>query len=408
MKIFIKTYGCTLNRADSEIMEGLLLDKGYDITHKEEEADIIIVNTCTVKGATENKIRFYLDSLQEQKKNFIITGCMSITDLSKYNAPVISSGATKHIVEVVEALKKGEILSFNSFESKAGLPKTFTPPICRIGIEDGCLDYCYFCQTKQARPGLRSVPIPDIIRWFKTGLKKGCKEFQFSGTDTGAYGFDIKTNVVELLNRVGQIDGDYMIRLGMINPHHVLRLEEGLKQIFEKKYMYKFLHAAVQSGSEKVVKEMNRGHSVNDFIYIARVFSKMGLTIATDIIVGYPTETEDDFEKTIKLLENTPIEVVNVSKFTPRKGTVAARMKQLDSHIIKKRSVNLHDLLKELLTKRNEKYIGKEFDVLITEKQKGRTKQYKQVVLNQPVEIGKWYNVYIETVSKTSLFGRLT
>ncbi len=404
-KIHFKTYGCTLNQADTEIMEALAVKEGHEIVG-ESKADVIVVNTCTVKASTENKIMHYLKKLKASNKKFVIAGCMSINkSLADFKVPVVSAGSIMHINKAINDALANKQSFYLSHSRKDNLPKVFTPPIARIPIEDGCLNACYFCQTKLARPGLRSQSHETIKQWIKKGLSLGCKEFDLTGMDTGAYGFDIKSNTVKLLKDVLTIEGDFMIRLGMINPHHARRMLYELIDVFKDKRMFKFIHVPVQSGSNKVLKEMNRGHSVEDFEEVVKAFRKaFNATVATDIIVGYPTENEKDFEETLELIKRVKPDVVNLSKFTPRKGTKAALMKQLPTQTIKQRSVKASMVIDEVIRQRNREFEGRVFDVLITEKDKGRTKAYKQVVVDG--EIGTWVKVKITSSSKTSLFGQ--
>ncbi len=402
-KVYFRTYGCTLNQADTEIMEALAMKEGHEIVD-ESKADVIVVNTCTVKASTENKIMHYLRKLKSQNKRFVIAGCMSVNkSLVDFKVPIVSAGSIMHINKAIEDALSNKQSFYLSHSRKDNLPKVFTPPIARIPIEDGCLNACYFCQTKLARPGLRSQSHETIKHWIKQGLSLGCKEFDLTGMDTGAYGFDIKSNIVKLLKDVLSMEGDFMIRLGMINPQHVKRMLYELIDVFRDKRMFKFLHVPVQSGSNKVLREMNRGHTVEDFEEAAKAFRKaFNATIATDIIVGYPTETDEDFEETLELIKRVKPDIVNLSKFTPRKGTKAALMKQLPTQIIKARSVKAAKVIDEVIRQRNKEFEGKIFDVLITEKGKGRTKTYKQVVVDG--KIGSWVKVKIIGSSKTSLF----
>ncbi len=408
MKVYFETYGCTLNQADTEIMKKVT---EHQVVDNEEEADVIVINSCGVKGPTEAKIIHRLEQLKSQNKKLVLAGCLTANKkiVEKFNLPAISTSAINRIDQAIAASLKGEKIMINSLDRRGNIPKSFSPPIARIPIQQGCLSACHFCFTKLARKYL-SLGIGEIIRWINAAIYDGCKELELTGTDLGSYGKDINVNLVELLSTVLSLPYDFRIRLGMSSPHYFKNMLDELLKIYEDKRIYKFFHLSVQTGSEKLVKDMNRSHTVKDWIDVKNAFrEKFGeeFTVVTDIIVGYPTETEDDFEQTLKFIENHRPDVVNLSKFTPRPGTVAAKLRQLPSDVIKRRSVIANELIKKIAAENNKKYIGKEYQVLVTEPGKARTNFYRQVVLDKEVKLGEFVYVYIEDSNHSSLFGKV-
>ncbi|MBI2079529.1 tRNA (N(6)-L-threonylcarbamoyladenosine(37)-C(2))-methylthiotransferase, partial [Candidatus Micrarchaeota archaeon] len=394
-----------------------LKSKGYEIVDNSETADVIILNTCTVKGATENKIMNQIRKINKNEKPLVVAGCLTVNEqrIRKMapGASIVGTGALKSIADATESALNFESIIFNEFDRKDELSRVFTAPILRVPISDGCISTCYFCQTKLARPGLRSYTPKTVVRWIQEGISKGAKEVQMTSMDSGAYGLDLRTNLIELMKYVGEINEDFLVRLGMINPQHVKRMQKQLIETLKNKRYYKFLHIPVQSGSEKVCREMNRGHSVKDFIKMVSEFRKEipEICIATDIIVGYPTENEEDFEDTIELIKKCEIDIVNVSKFSPRPGTKAKEMKQIRTQEVKRRSTALAKLVRMISGRINKKLIGNRYEVLITEKQRdftGRNINYKQVVLkDEKLKLGKIVNVEIVDANYGCLFGRL-
>jgi MiaB/RimO family radical SAM methylthiotransferase len=258
----------------------------------------------------------------------------------------------------------------------------------RVPINDGCVSSCFFCQTKKARPLLRSYAPKTIMWWIEQAVENGAREVQLTSMDSGAYGIDLKTDLVKLLDAIAKqpMMGKFKVRLGMINPEHANRMLPDIIRIMKHERFYRFLHIPVQTGSEKVCKEMNRDHTVQDFKdIVAAVRAEIPqATIATDIIVGYPTETEDDYQQTLQLLREAKPEIVNVSKFSPRTGTKAKELPQLHNDVIKARSAETAALVKQISLERRKVHIGKTCKVLITEKQKdftGRDINYLQVVV---------------------------
>jgi len=206
--------------------------------------------------------------------------------------------------------------------------------------------------------------------------------------------------------------GDFMVRLGMINPAHAKKFLPELLELLENPKFYRFLHIPVQTGSEKVREDMNRLHSVADFEYVVENLRGKfpDLTLSTDIIVGYPTESVEDYEATKKLLEKIEPDIVNVSKYSSRRGTGASLMKKIPTQEVKRRSKELSALVHKLTRKRNSRYLGREADVLITELQKtptGRMRNYKQVCVDSDLEVGNWVKVKITDFNHGSLFGKL-
>lgn len=394
--IFILTYGCTLNQADSDMMKGILYEKGYEISQSEEDSDLVILNTCTVKGATESRILQKMLELKAREKKVVVAGCLSVNTIKIRKklslAPIVWAGAISKIDLAVDAAFRNQTIEFRESLKKEGLPKFFSAPILRLPISEGCLSFCNFCQTKLARPRLRSFSPEGVVHAIVSGLNHGAKEVQMTSMDAGAYGAEIKTNLGYLMEKINRIDTKerFYIRLGMANPDHVQKMKDKIIEELEGKGFYKFLHLPVQSGSEKVCKEMNRDHTVADFIEIVKYAREKipDITIATDIIVGYPTETEKDFEDTYNMIKDLEPDVVNISKFSIRKGTKAALLQAIDNKEVKRRSTILAKLVRGISQKKNEKLVGKIYEVLITEKQDrknkdftGRNINYKQVVV---------------------------
>ena len=226
--------------------------------------------------------------------------------------------------------------------SKVGLPKIrLNNAIGIVEIASGCMSECTFCQTKLAKGELQSYRIGDIVRQINTELSDGCKEIWLTSTDNGCYGFDIDSNLPELVNAVSDIPEKFFIRIGMMNPMYMPRIRNNLLKSFESNKVFKFLHVPVQCGSDKVLNDMKRGHTAQTFRDVVEKFRAKfeKFTISTDVIVGFPTETEEDFEKTLDLLQETKPDIVNLSRYSQRPGTDAAEMKQIDVLQVKKLSL---------------------------------------------------------------------
>jgi threonylcarbamoyladenosine tRNA methylthiotransferase CDKAL1 len=422
LKVCVETYGCTLNQADSDILSALLKEK-YVLTDGPDGADVIILNTCTVKGVTENKILEYVRHLGRENRKFVVAGCLTANEakIRKFAplAPMVGTSSLDRICDAVGDALAGRATAYTAPASKESLPKLLAAPIMRIPINDGCTSSCAFCQTKLARPFLRSYSPKTIVRWINESVRSGAREIQLTSMDSGAYGLDLRTNLVELMEAIANDDSasksplPFLVRVGMINPNHAKRMLPGIIRLLKGPRFYRFLHIPVQTGSEKVCRDMNRDHTVEDFVDIVKAVRNElpDATIATDIIAGYPTETEKDFEDTVRLLETVRPDITNVSRFSPRPGTKAKELEQLPNLTVKARSTKLARMVRSISEECKKRYIGTACRVLVTEKQRdftGRDINYRQVVVKGfRGALGDFIYVEITGANHGSLFGRI-
>jgi MiaB-like tRNA modifying enzyme len=324
-----------------------------------------------------------------------------------------SIGKTLQVIETT--LSGSKIVALEDTDlSKVGIPKVrLNPAVGIVEIASGCMSECTFCQTKLAKGDLQSYRIGDITRQIKLELADGCKEIWLSSTDNGCYGLDIGEDLSSLIEQVVQIPEDFRIRVGMMNPMFMPRIRDDLLKSFENDKVFRFLHVPVQSGSNDVLNNMKRGHTVETFKDVVRRFrTKFGpFTISTDIIIGYPTETQENFEKTIELLEETKPDIVNISRYSQRPGTVAAEMPQIDVAEVKRRSKQTTELINKISLDNNKKWIGWKGNVLFDEnldgQVKGRNFAYKPIFVNEVMEIGQNCTVKVIDATIHSLIGEI-
>ena len=418
-KIFVEAYGCSASFADSEMISGLILNGGHTLVDNSSDSDLNIVVTCSVKDATANKMIHRIKSLK--KKPLVVAGCLpkaEIETVEKFteNASLLGPNSLGKTLQVIDSTLKGKkLVALDDTDlSKIGLPKVRLNPIVGIvEIASGCLSECTFCQTKLSKGDLTSYRIGDIVRQIENEVNEGCKEIWLTSTDNGCYGFDIGTDLPTLVNAVSEIPEDFKIRVGMMNPMYMPRIKENLIESYDNDKVYKFLHIPVQSGSDKVLHDMKRGHTSGTYREIVNKAKERfpKFTISTDIIVGFPSETNNDFEMTIKLLEETRPDVVNLSKYSARPGTEAAEWKQIDASEIKRRSKIVFDLVNKITLENNQKWIGWKGNVLFNEKTeegiKGRNFAYKPVFVRENVEIGQTHAIEIIGASTSSLTGKI-
>lgn len=413
MKFYIITAGCTHNFSDSEKMAGVLIRDGHQKSSL-QEADIIIFNTCTVKNPTEKNFFNQLEKIEKTypNKKVIIAGCIPQADPDKFkNYSVLGPKQIHNITKLVNDTINTHLLN-NKKLPPLNLPSFRKNPIIEIlPINQGCLGACTFCKTKFARGVLQSYSINDIVNQAKRAINDGVKEIWLTSQDTGCYGFDIKTNLPTLLKELIKIDGDFKIRIGMMNPDHMQKIQDELIKVYKSDKIFKFLHLPLQSGSNKVLKDMNRRYTVEDFENIINKFRTKipGLNIMTDIIVGYPTETNQDFIKTNQAILSICPDSVNISRFWPRPNTPAANLKQLPGNIVKSRSRRLTNIFHKITKERNEHWINWSGEVMIDEKTHNqsiaRNFAYKKVLINGNYKIGDKLKVKIINGEKFHLVG---
>jgi len=417
-KIWVEAYGCSASFADSEMISGLIVNGGHTLAQSTADSDLNLIVTCSVKDATANKMVNRIKKLKS--KPLIVAGCLPKAEKSTIekfssHASMLGPNSIGKTLEVIDFTLKGNrrIELEDSDTSKVGLPRVrLNPVVGIIEIASGCMSECTFCQTKLSKGNLRSYRVGDIVRQIKHDTAEGCKEIWLSSTDNGCYGLDIGTDLPGLITASGEVNRDFMIRVGMMNPMYMPRIRDGLLDAFENDRVFKFLHIPVQSGSDKVLKEMKRGHTVKVFRDANERFRKKfaKFTISTDIIVGFPSESDDDFEQTVELIKETSPDVINLSRYSARPGTKAAKMTQLDVSEIKRRSKIVFELAKKLAYERNKEWLGWKGEVLFDETSddiiKGRNFAYKPVVTDGDVKLGEKIKVEIIKATQYGLYGK--
>lgn len=415
--VHIRTAGCAHNFADSEQMAGLLKQAHFDLVDNLEDAYVIIFNTCAVKGPTETVFYRNLQSAREKYPNkiIIVTGCIAQADPEKLKEyALLGTNQIHKIVEVVEeALHDNKVRLTEANEMPPlNLPRVRKNPIVSIiPISRGCLGACSFCKTKAARGNLKSYPITDIKKEVEIAIKEGVKEIWLTSQDTGCYGFDIGTNLAKLLKEIVTVMGNFKVRVGMMNPNHVLKYKLELFEAYKNPKIFQFIHLPVQSGDNDVLKRMNRQYTAEEYstlIEEIKVFFPH-ITISTDVIVGYPGETDEQFWNTQTLIRKNMPDVINISRFWPRPKTPAAKLKLLPGEVVKHRSRVLTDIYHNIARMQNERWMGWEGNIILTEKGKeprqwiGRNEAYKPIIVEGEFKLGQNIRVKVEKATSFDL-----
>ncbi len=423
-KIYSEAYGCSANMQDSNIMLGLLAQNGFVVVDSPSEADLNLITACAVKTPTVNKMMHRIRELSKTDKPLVIAGCISKIDkerelAEKINpkASFVGPDAITEIVNVANDTLRGKKVSIleRTGKEKANLPHLHANSVIDIvEINSGCLSNCAFCASKLARGNLFSYRPHAIREQIKSAVSEGCKEIWLTSQDSGAYGRDIDTNLADLLESVNKMDGIFFVRVGMMNPLHFKKVDlHNLIESYKGEKIFKFLHLCLQSGSNNVLKIMKRGYEVEDFVYYANKFRKEipDMTLLTDIIVGHPGESDENFKETVKILKKVKPDLSIVSRFGSRPGTEAEKMKQIPTSAISERSKILHELVRKISLERNQKWKNWKGKILIDEKVKGgvqgRNFAYKSIVVNESLPLGSVVDVSVKKVFSNFLVGKI-
>jgi MiaB-like tRNA modifying enzyme len=425
--VFLFSQGCSASLSESEQIAGLLAENGFDVifgdaTNPCLSPEVVVLNLCTVKGDSSA-----LKAVRSAKERFplcpvLVTGCVTqelIAALRRIDPEIslASTHAVERIPGILTKIMAGERVFDTQKEHlpKLGLPKIRKNPIVGIVcIAEGCLDACSFCSTRMVKGKLRSYAPEQIVKEVKILTEDGCREIWLTAQDAACYGFDAGTDLGELVLQIlAKVKGDYRIRMGMGNPRHTLNYQEKLAEVYRDERVFKFLHLPVQSGSDRILQAMKRRHSVDDYRKLVDFFYSEfdDFAISTDIIVGFPGETEEDFQKSLALIEWSRPTGCNRTRFVPRRGTVAATLPaQIPSPEKYKRSAELTKTFKETALRNNLGYRGRKLTILIDERGKretwiGRANNYKPVAVRGDYCIGNRIEVEIREAEPFALIG---
>ncbi len=428
---YIETYGCQMNVADSELVAGLLKQSGYTPTNSEADANAIFLNTCAIREHAEDKIHSRLGTLKKLKKErpeilIGILGCMAqhVKDDILYNKSyvdfVLGPDSYRHLPSLLkrQEYKRDSIVDtrLSKFEVYENLfPSRKEGVNAWVSIMRGCDKFCTFCIVPFTRGRERSRNLKSIIEEVEQAVDEGFLEITLLGQNVNSYKSN-KTRFPELLNSISEIKGVKRIRF--TSPHPKDINDEMLFVMRDKSNICNSVHLPLQAGSDRILKKMNRTYTKSEFIHLAEhirnVLPNCGLS--TDIIAGFPSETDKDFEDTLDVMEQIIFDSAFTFKYSPRPGTKAT---EYSNHISEKvkddRLQKLIKLQQSHTIKRNEKEISKVVKVLVEKNSKksnqqwaGRTDANKWVIFpKKDTQIGDFVNVKIVDARGISLFGEL-
>ncbi len=425
-KAIVLNFGCSANRAISEGLAGILETNGVILEDSIDNAGTIIVNTCIVKQNTEHRMKSLLTSLPKDRK-IVITGCLPgvMQKWINENTPHAHILFPENANKLLNIIGK-KVQNDNNQQLSSDWDWIYTkgrnlinPNITAIEISRGCLGNCSYCIVKHVKGDLRSRLPNSIISEIRCALENGSREIWLTSQDTGTYGLDLTPNILlpDLIDNITQIQGDFKIRLGMMTPYTLKRFLNPLIVQINKPEVFSFLHLPIQSGSNRILKLMKRKETSEYFKNLVKKLRKnvSNLVIATDIIVGFPNETEEDYYMSESLIKELKPTIVNISKYTDRPSTVASRMKRkIPSHIKANRSKRLTEICKKISQNRLKSWVGGKGNVIIDDigkdlnQVKGRNGSYLPVVISDAANtMGTIQEVIITDSTSNYLVGKI-
>ncbi len=397
-RVAFHTLGCKVNQYETEAMEELFQKNGYSIVGEEEKADIYVINTCTVTNLSDRKSRQFIRKSKKINNESLVAvvGCysqVSPEEVEKIEGVdvIIGTSERNQIVQLCERAKKSSekinvvrsIKTYKEFE-KINIDEIKSKTRAFLKIQDGCNQFCSYCIIPYARGPIRSREYQDIEKEAEKLAIAGFKEIVLSGIHVASYGKDLKRESLrEVIEKISKIEGIQRIRLSSVEPN--LIDDEFMKTMTSSKNVCDHFHLSLQSGSDSVLSRMNRKYTTEEFMekveIIRKYMPQAGIT--TDIIVGFPGETDEEFNETMNFVKAVGFSRIHVFKYSPRKGTPAASMDgQIHGDVKSKRSEELIKLGEELAIAFNSKFNHKKLAVLFEEKTKGKSNVYEGYTTN--------------------------
>ena len=429
-KVAFLTLGCKVNQYETEAMTELFLKNDYDIVDSHEFADIYVINTCTVTNLSDKKSRQFIRRSKNKNSEAIIAvvGCYSqvspdeIANIEEVDI-ILGTDNRNKLVEICEDFMANkhkvnlvsDIMQVKEFEELRiddveGKTRAF------LKVQDGCNQYCSYCIIPYARGSIRSRKMDSIVKEVKRLAESGFKEVVLTGIHIASYGKDLgDERLIDLIEAIHETEGIERIRLGSLEP--TLITDDFMKRLSSLKKVCNHFHLSLQSGSDTVLERMNRKYTTDEYKSIVDIIRSYMSDVAftTDIIVGFPEETEEEFLETCEFVKTIGFSKVHVFQYSPRKGTPAAELKQLDGNIKHDRSKKLISISEKLTHDFNDQFIGKKLGVLFENKSKfkddhieGYTTNYIRVICigDESLE-GLIKTVDIDSAHNESLIGQI-
>jgi tRNA-2-methylthio-N6-dimethylallyladenosine synthase len=438
-KVYIRTFGCQMNEADSEVMERILEREGYRKVDSPEGADVVILNTCSVRQHAEDRALSYLGALKKTKEEkphtvFVLAGCVAqrlksqIFDKAPFVNIILGTDNILELPKLIETAIENPSVRLIATEVREDLPglaegfwSSSSYGCARsselaglVTIMRGCNNFCSYCIVPYVRGRERSRAVKDIVSEVEGKVAGGCKEITLLGQNVNSYSFD-GSDFADLLRKAEKVEGLERIRFTTSHPKDVS--ENLINTIRDSAKICEHLHLPAQSGSNRILEGMNRGYTSQQYLELIKKIKREipKVSITTDLMVGFPGEREEDFEDTLRLVQDVEFDAAFTFKYSPRPGTQAAKEKDdVPLETKKERLAKLNELCKKMALEKNQRLLGKVEEVLVErlapreKKLVGKTRGNKTVFFSgDGKDIGELVPVEIEEAFTWSLFGRL-
>lgn len=417
MKIFIETLGCKVNTYESEVIKEEFLRNGYELADNLSDANVIVVNTCSVTNQSDAKSRKVIRNARKNNKNaiLVVCGCSSQNhqdELKDLGADILIGNKDKSkIFDYVNNYDNKQIINYynmiNTDFEKMSLDNYSERTRAFVKIQDGCNNYCSYCIIPYLRGTIRNKDLNDAINEINTLVNNGFKEIVLTGIHTGSY-----PELVKLIQEISKNDKLERIRISSIEATEIN--DEFLKELKNNNKICNHMHIPVQAACDNTLKKMNRKYDMNKFKEIINKIREVrpDINITTDLIVGFPTETKEDFSESYNNAKEIKFGKIHVFPYSKRDGTVAAKMKSVVTDAEKKeRTHKMITLSNKLENEYYNKFIDKTLSVLVEEVFDkyctGHTDNYIKVIINKKLEHNKFYNVKIIKVDNCNVYGEV-
>ncbi|MEM0494776.1 MAG: tRNA (N(6)-L-threonylcarbamoyladenosine(37)-C(2))-methylthiotransferase [Thermofilum sp.] len=424
VKVYLEVHGCWLSKAEGEIARSLLEKAGYTVSSDARDADAIVVVTCAVRGDTEVAMLKRLRELREKAPHarFVVAGCLvnvrpkSILSITP-EAALVEPDALDHVVDALES--RDPVYIVRKYQRNLSiLPEYRGGPTYVVPIESGCTGSCSFCVEWVARGRqVKSYPVESIVKAVKEAVARGAREIYLTGQDVASYGIGSRSSLPELVETLlEEVQGRYRIRLGMMEPIMTAKIAEKLLPLFKDERLYRYFHLPAQSGDDQVLRLMRRRYTVSAYEeLVAKIRSSVGtLSLATDIIVGFPGESDESFRNTLSFIERLRFDKVHVARYTLRPFTLGyVSYDNIPEHVKKARSREASSVALRIAAEVNRSYVGRTVEVLINGTSfrgdvAGRTPEYKLVIMKgYHVQPGEFVKARIVGATALHLIGEV-
>ena len=427
MKVFFHTLGCKVNQYETQEMREMLKKSGYEITENEQDADIFVINSCTVTSESDRKTRQCVRHYKNKypKSTVVLTGCMpqSFPEMAKKLTEADIVLGNRNNSKLVESLSEyfnddGRVLHLDCHKSgealiSSGITDFEERTRATLKIEDGCDRFCSYCIIPKARGRVRSKPIEDIQKEVAALADNGYREIVLVGINLSAYGKGGDLDLSDAVFAAAENEKIERIRLGSLEPDHIT--DELIEKLVKCEKLCPQFHISLQSGCDKTLKKMNRHYTAEEYAALCDKLRKSfkDCTLTTDIMVGFPQETEEDFSDTVKFAEKIGFEKIHIFPYSRRSGTVADKMEgQIEKSVKGYRVAELSKVADKIRTEFLKNQIGKTVSVLIEGKQKdgemfGYTPNYTPVKVMGNARIGSIIDVLITDYDSDFCIGKL-